>query len=167
MTTPAQRHATAALERLRQRLLTDGPSVAADTVSELLAEARADRPRTVRELEDYLSKNPDGLLAPDPLCPLGMVRLAQVLACRGRPVLPPACPGCGRRVLLPHQGPAGRMCKRCHDFDHPLVCTKCGKTGGPHFRFSEELLCRNYYRKDPRSHQQCGKCGRMRRSCCA
>lgn len=162
MTTPAQRHLAAALERLRQRLQTDVPSVANDTVDGLLAEARADRPRTVRELDAYLARNPNGLLAPDPRCPLGLVRLAHVLAGHGHPVLPPACPGCGRRVLLPHQGPTGRICERCHDADHPLVCTKCGRTGGPHSRFDEELLCRNCYRKDPRSHRQCSQCGRMR-----
>lgn len=162
MTTPAQRQASAALERLRQRLLADVPSVAPNTVDALLAEARADQPRTVRELDNYLSQSPNGLLAPDPLCPLAIVRLAHVLIGHGHPVLPPACPGCGRRVFLPHQGPAGRMCERCHQVAQPSVCTRCGRPSKPHSRFGEELLCRNCYRRDPRSHRECSKCGCMR-----
>jgi hypothetical protein len=161
--TPAQGSAAAAQQRLRERLLRDVPSVAAETVDALLTEARADRARTARQIDVYLLANPHGLVAPDPLCPLGIVRLTQVLASHGHPVIPPACHRCGRRVHLPRQEPGGRICESCHRLAQaPSSCTRCARPGRPHARFGEELLCRNCYRKDPRSHRECGKCGRIR-----
>jgi hypothetical protein len=102
--THARDTAAAAQQRLRARLLLDVPSVDVDTVDALLTEARADGPRTARRIDVYLASNPDGLLAPDPLCPLGIVRLTQVLVTHGHPVTPPACIRCGRRVHLPPPG---------------------------------------------------------------
>ena len=142
--------AAAAQQRLRARLLFDVPSVDADMVDALLTAARADGPRTARQIDAYLASNPDGLLAPDPLCPLGIVRLTQVLVTHGHEVTPPACARCGRRVHLPRQEPGGRICESCHRLAQaPRSCTRCGRPGRPHARFGEEVLCRNCYRKDP------------------
>lgn len=69
-------------ERLHARLLVDLPSIDPGDIDAILVEARVDRPRTIRELDRYLATNPAGLVAPDSRCPLGIVRLAQVLAGR-------------------------------------------------------------------------------------
>jgi hypothetical protein len=134
--THALKSTTTAQQRLRARLLLDVPSVDADTVDALLTAARADGPRTARQIDAYLASNPDGLLAPDPSCPLGIVRLTQMLVTHGHGVTPPACARCGRRVHLPRQDPSGRICESCHRLAQaPRSCTRCGRPGRPHARF--------------------------------
>lgn len=149
-------------ERLHARLLVDLPSIDPADIDAILTEAQVDRPRTIRELDRYLATNPAGLVTPDSRCPVGIVRLTQVLAGRGHAVTPPACVVCGRRRLLPHQSDAGRICERCYTAAHLVKCTSCGELGAPRARYGAELLCGRCHRRDPRSHKMCSGCGRTR-----
>lgn len=99
--TRAQRSAAAAQQRLRERLLRDVPSISAESIDALLIEAQADGPRTARQIDAYLSRNPDGLLTPDSLCPLGIVRLTQVLVSHGHPVHHPPAQGAAAAFIFP------------------------------------------------------------------
>ena len=129
----------------------------------MLAEARAHLPRTVAEIDAYLTNNPDGLTFPDAACPLGIVRLTHVLLGHGHPVKPPACTGCGERTWLPHQGDQGRICDRCRNLRRqPVACTRCGRAGTIHARIGAEVLCRYCYRLDPQFDKICPNCGPAR-----
>ncbi|MFJ9371020.1 hypothetical protein ACIRRA_42345 [Nocardia sp. NPDC101769] len=163
MTTRAQRRTETVLQRVADRLLSDVPAVAAGDGAALLAEAHVDMSRTIRQVDTYLASHPDGLTAPGPDCPAGILRLTRLLAAKGYPVTPPPCASCGHHRDLAHQSPAGRICSTCH-FKGPgtTICTACGRTRRPVARYGDTVLCSSCYRSDSRLHRECSGCGRMR-----
>lgn len=95
--------------------------------------------RTPRKLADYLGRVPDALTHPEVLArpsadvPPGLIRLAHHLIEAGYDTITvPSCNGCGRPTK-------------------DLTC-----------RTSAGRVCMRCYKRDPRSHEECGHCGRLR-----
>lgn len=69
---------------------------------------------SLRQLRDHLHEHPDGLSRPHSDAPLALGRIARLLSESGYDVGEPGCLDCGRAVVLPHNVPGGRLCRRCY-----------------------------------------------------
>jgi recombinational DNA repair protein (RecF pathway) len=81
----------------------------------VLAAARAERGRALREIDSLLREYPGALLTTPAAYPLVLVRLAHALIAAGYlTVAAPACAGCGRITAdLQRKTASGRVCGTC------------------------------------------------------
>lgn len=147
------------VDQLRAQL--DGLS--ADGARAAMQHARVWRHIALRELDEYVTAHPGALLAPDPHCPWGLVRLGYALAAAGHPVTLLACVSCGRSTPeLRRRTAKGRSCDWCASRTKLRRCARCGQDGHPVASRGEGVICRRCYRIDPDFLQTCAGCGRHR-----
>ena len=89
------------------------------------------------------------------------IALIQALQAAGASgVVAPACPGCGRTVLLSHRLGAARCCRRCYDQARLDACSRCQQHAPVASRTAAgEPVCSKCFRRDPANHQRCADCG--------
>jgi hypothetical protein len=156
------------MAEVRARLITHlrvhiAAEVSDAEIVELLRTACAWSPQGGRVLDEHLARHPDALHAPDPHCPMVLVRLAHTLAAAGHPVVLPRCVRCGQTSkLLPRLTSEGRCCGWCVERDRTTICSRCGQDGSPVARRAEGMICRRCYNRDPEFVQPCAGCGHTR-----
>lgn len=150
--------------RVRSHLFRALPGLSLADADRFLKAARVDRPKTLTQVDAYLTVHGDGVLIPDASCPRGLMRLTHVLLSEGHTsVKPPACTNCQQRTPLIAIGPSGRICGRCRDLNRPFTCALCAKTAvSRRFNLPDGPVCSTCYSRDPVSRKHCSKCGRLR-----
>jgi hypothetical protein len=92
-------------------------------------------------------------------CAVALIQALQAAGVSG--VVAPACPGCGRMVLLSHRLGAARCCRRCYDQARLETCSRCQQRAPVSSRTAAgEPVCTACFRRDPANYQQCAGCGR-------
>lgn len=154
-----------AWNRVSVRLEDEVAGLSGADAHRLLLAARIDRPKTLNEVDSYLSANrgPDAVLAPAASCPRGLLRLCRLLSDEGYLVLVPACTNCARRVPLPQRGATGRICGPCFAASKRFRCERCGGEANGYGSWNSGIaLCRSCVGREPGSLARCDKCGRLR-----
>jgi len=81
-------------------MLASVPGLDAGAAQRVLATARADHGRALREVDAVLKEHPGALVTAPAACPLALVRLAHALIEAGyQTVAAPACAGCGKITI--------------------------------------------------------------------
>jgi hypothetical protein len=96
-------------------LVASVPGLGTAAAQRVLAAARADDGRALREVEVLLKEHPGALVITPAAYPLALVRLAHVLIEAGYPaVAAPACTGCSKVTAdLRRKTASGRVCGTC------------------------------------------------------
>ena len=132
----------------------------------VLAVARADRGRALREVDALLTEHPGALITTPAAYPLALVRLAHALIEAGyQAVAAPACAGCGKITTgLRRKTASGRVCGTCAARGSTGTCARCGRVRRINARRPEGGICSACYDKDEQVVTECGGCGRTRRT---
>lgn len=155
-----------ALARTVPHMISSIPDLSRETALAVLTDAKADRLRGLRELDEHLAEHPDALISGDPQCPAAVVRVTRVLVAQGyHQAVEIRCAGCGRsEVELPVRALVGRICQACavKAEPHPR-CARCGRARRVNARRTEGGICAGCYAKDEHIMERCGQCGRNAR----
>lgn len=118
-------------------------------------------PLTQRLLELALIKQPGVLEGQHANVPVTVQDLARALVADGASrVVLPTCESCGRAVRMPHKTPAGgRHCSRCERNARSVSCASCGQVRPVQRTIDGQHFCRDCWRADPRSFDDCSRCG--------
>ncbi len=92
-----------------------------------------------------------------------LIRLIEALHAAGAEhVVAPACPRCGRTARLTRSLDDRRVCRGCYDKATAKVCSSCDRRRPISGRMAGgQPLCLRCYNRDPFSHEQCARCGRL------
>lgn len=147
-------------------LVASVPGLGTAAAQRVLAAARADDGRALREVEVLLKEHPGALVITPAAYPLALVRLAHVLIEAGYPaVAAPACTGCSKVTAdLRRKTASGRVCGTCAARGSTRTCARCGRVGRINARRPEGGICSACYDKDEQVVAECGGCGRRRRA---
>jgi hypothetical protein len=153
-------------DRVAARLINSVPGLGDGAVRGVLATARAEHGRALREIDALLKEHPEALVTTPAAYPLVLVRLAHALIAAGYlTVTPPACTGCGRITAdLRRKTATGRVCGTCAARDSKGTCARCGQARRIYARRPEGGICSACYDKDEQVVTECSGCGRMRRA---
>lgn len=138
--------------------------VALEISTERLAEivsTVAPVPLTQRRLELALLKQPGVLEGHHQNVPVTVQDLAHALVAEGASrVVLPTCESCGRAIRMPHKTPSGgRHCSRCERNARSVPCASCGQVRPVQRTVDGLRYCRECWRADPRSFDDCSRCG--------
>lgn len=140
------------------------PSLTAEAVAGAI-DATVIKPAHVQKLFWALQEHPrlltgEGAHAPFPM----ILRLVDALCAAGATVVRrPACPHCGRVVVLNKQVDGVRVCRACRARAKAVVCSRCGDLREPAARDAHgQPLCPFCLVNDPVNHETCRTCGRRR-----
>jgi hypothetical protein len=102
-------------DRVISGLVASVPGLDAASARRVLAVARSDHGRALREVDALLAEHPAALISTPAAYPLALVRLAHALAEAGyQMVAAPACAGCGKITIdLRRSIASGRVCGTC------------------------------------------------------
>ena len=131
----------------------------------VLERAKAWAPAPARLLDTHLAECPDAWSAPQPHCPVTLVRLASLLdeAGFGDAITRPRCVRCGRPDPLPLKTlPQGRCCGWCASKTRVETCGRCKQDGFIVTHREDGPICRRCYVKDPQVVEECAGCGHNR-----
>jgi hypothetical protein len=153
-------------DRVAARLINSVPGLGDGAVRGVLATARAEHGRALREIDALLKEHPEALVTTPAAYPLVLVRLAHALIAAGYlTVTPPACTGCGRITAdLRRKTATGRVCGTCAARDSKGTYARCGQARRIYARRPEGGICSACYDKDEQVVTECSGCGRMRRA---
>ncbi len=142
------------------------PGLDAGAAQRVLATARADCGRALREVDALLKEHPGALVTTPAAYPLALVRLAHALIeARYQMVAAPACAGCGKITIdLRRKTASGRVCGACAARGGTGTCARCGRPRRIYARRPEGGICSACYDKDELVVTECGECGRRRRA---
>ena len=147
-------------------LVTSVPGLDTAAAQRVLATARADRGRALREVDALLKEHPAALVTTPAAYPLALVRLAHSLIEAGyQAVAAPACAGCGKITTdLRRKTASGRVCGACAARVSTGTCARCGRARRINARRPEGGICSACYDKDQQVVTECSGCGRRRRA---
>lgn len=147
-------------------LVASVPGLDTAAAQRVLAVARADHGRALREVDALLEEHPGALVTTPAAYPLALVRLAHALIEAGyQAVAAPACAGCGKITTdLRRATASGRVCGTCAAGGSTGTCARCGRARRINARRPEGGICSACYDKDEQVVTECGGCGRRRRA---
>lgn len=153
-------------DRVTACLISSVPGLDDEAAHDVLAAARAEHGRALRETDALLREYPGALVTTPATYPLVLVRLAHALIDAGYlTVAAPACAGCGRITAdLRRKTASGRVCGTCAARDSKGTCARCGQARRIYARRPEGGICSACYDKDEQVVSECSGCGRMRRA---
>ena len=153
-------------DRVISCLVASVPGLGTATAQRILATARADRGRALREMNALLEEHPGALAITPTAYPLALVRLAHTLIEAGyQQVAAPACAGCGKITTgLRCKTASGRVCGTCAARGSTGTCARCGRVRRINAQRPEGGICSACYDKDEQVVTKCGGCGRTRRA---
>lgn len=138
-----------------------GPGLDHLRLAEVIREA-IPRPFQRHQVLWELDRRP-GLLTGDGACgsPRANALIHALLAAGAAGVVAPACPSCGRTVLLSHRHGPARCCRRCYEQARLEACSRCRQPAAVASRTTGgEPVCSRCFRSDPANHDLCASCGR-------
>ena len=146
-------------------LVASVPGLDTAAAQRVLAVARMDDGRALREVEVLLKDHPGALVITPAAYPLALVRLAHSLIEAGYPaVAAPACAGCGKVTTdLRRKTASDRVCGTCAARSSTGTCARCGRARRINARRPEGGICSVCYDKDEQVVTECSGCGRKRR----
>jgi len=153
-------------DRVTACLISSVPGLDDEAAHDVLAAARAEHGRALREIDALLKEHPEALVTTPAAYPLVLVRLAHSLTDAGYlTVTPPACTGCGKITTdLQRKAASGRVCGTCAARDSKGTCARCGQARRIYARRPEGGICSACYDKDEQVVTECSGCGRIRRA---
>ena len=124
-------------------LVASVPGLETAAAQRVLAAARADRGRALREVDALLEEHPCALVTAPAAYPLALVRLAHALIEAGyQTVAAPACAGCGKITIdLRRKTASGRVCGTCAARGSTRTCARCGRARRINARRPEGGIC--------------------------
>ncbi len=136
------------------------PQIQTERLAEIVV-AVAPVPLTQRLLELALIKQPGVLEGKHRNVPVTVQDLAHALVDEGTDtIVLPTCESCGRAVRMPHKTPTGgRHCSRCERNARSVACATCGRVRPVQRTIDGRRYCRECWRADPRSFDDCSRCG--------
>jgi len=140
------------------------PALDADTVRGALGQVTS-RAGQRRQLAWALEDRPELLSGAGAEAPVpSVLRLIDVLVEAGSiRIVRPACPHCGRTVVLSKVRDGLRICRGCEARLRAVPCARCGAVRDPATRDDHgRPLCPNCFIKDPANHEACARCDRRR-----
>ncbi len=147
-------------------LITSVPGLDTAAAQRVLATARTDHGRALREVDALLKEHPNALVTTPATYPLALVRLGHALIEAGyQTVAAPACAGCGKITIdLRRKTTSGCVCGACAARGSTGTCARCGQVRRINARRPEGGICSACYDKDEQVVTECGGCGRTRRA---
>ena len=150
------------IDEIRARISQLDPGQDQQTLIEIIRTVvprRFQRHKVLWELED----RPDVLTGQGAHGSPRVNALIQALVAAGvSGVVAPACPFCGRSVVLPTQRDGLRCCRRCDDQNRHAPCSRCGQSRRVSSRTAAGgAICGPCYRRDEANHAPCADCGRV------
>jgi hypothetical protein len=128
-------------------LVTSVPGLDTAAAQRVLATARTDHGRALREVDALLKEHPNALVTTPAAYPLALVRLGHVLIEAGyQTVAAPACAGCGKITTdLRRKTASGRVCGACAARGSTGTCARCGRARRINARRPEGGICSACY----------------------
>jgi hypothetical protein len=153
-------------DRVISALVASVPGLDTASAHRVLAVARADNGRALREVDALLTEHPAALVTTPAAYPLALVRLAHALTEAGHQrVAVPAYAGCGKITTdLARTTALGRVCGTCAARASSGTCARCGRATRINARRPEGGICSACYDKDEQVVTECSGCGRKRRA---
>jgi hypothetical protein len=152
-------------QRICDNIVAVDPSVAADTVREIVVTITRGRPHYIRRLAWDLEDRPGMLTGNAARGTPKVIALIEALRDAGaKAIVRPACPICTRTSLaLTETYDGQRVCVTCYRVGKAVDCCRCRRRLPVSRRTDDgEPLCRYCDRADPLNHEACSHCGEVR-----